>query len=288
MRRGAWPSALWRWRLELAVGLEADVVTRLPQIQEAFQHFLLTGEPAIAPYVLGTGRVPVETRLAIYGDGYRTRLIEVLQATYPVLAEVLGEADFETLGSRYVAANPSTFFSARYYGDCLAGFLASHAEYSSAPLLSELAGWEWAMAAVFDAADAPALGVEALAQVAPEHWAELQFGWAPAAQVLQLSWNVPQLWKAVTEAGARPDPAYNGTGTSWLLWRRDLQIYFRALSEEEAAAIAASRDGRSFGELCVALSTHLDEEDASLRAAGFLRGWVESGLIVSAQLPSLE
>jgi hypothetical protein len=60
-----------------------------------------------------------------------------------------------------------------------------------------------------------------------------------------------------------------------------LQIYFRSLAKEEAAAVAASRVGQSFGELCLALCEHLAETDASRQAAGFLRGWVESGLIVS-------
>jgi malonyl CoA-acyl carrier protein transacylase len=68
---------------------------------------------------------------------------------------------------------------------------------------------------------------------------------------------------------------------SYLIWRRELQIYFRALAPAEARVLAASRAGQSFGELCVLLCEHLDESEASLQAAGFLRGWVESGLIVT-------
>jgi len=71
-----------------------------------------------------------------------------------------------------------------------------------------------------------------------------------------------------------------------LIWRRELQIYFRPLTAEEATVIAASRAGQSFGELCVLLCEHLDESEASLHAAGFLRGWVESGLLVGAALPA--
>lgn len=256
-------------------------MSRLADIQEAFQRFLLAADSEIESHVVGTERVSVETRLGIYGDGYRSRLIEVLESSYPVLANLLGEADFQTLGTKYVASHESTFFSIRYYGHELADFLAADAQYSKAPLLAELARWEWAMAAAFDAADAKPIDSSAFAQVPPEDWAEMRFEWSPSVQVLALEWNVPELWKAVTEDTERPEPSLNLQPSSWLIWRRELQIYFRPVAAEEAAVIAAARAGQSFGELCVLLCEHLDESEASLHAAGFLRGWVQSGLIVN-------
>jgi len=260
-------------------------MARLPQIQDAFQRFMLAGDKSIAAHVVGSERVAVETRLAIYGDGYRLRLIEALQNTYPVLAELLGETDFSALAGQYVAGHESTFASIRFYGEQLAEFLAADAEYGRAPVLAELARWEWAMAAVFDAADAEPIGVGALVAIAPEDWSELSFEWIPAAQVVELEWNVPALWKSVTEEGDRPGPALAERQAPWLLWRRDLQIYFRQLAGDEAATLAAARAGSSFGELCELLCQHLDEERASLRAATLLRGWVESGLITQVNLP---
>jgi hypothetical protein len=256
-------------------------VSRLPDIQEAFQRFLLTGATAgISGHVIGTERVPVETRLGIYGDGYRSRLIEALQVSFPVLFNLLGDTDFQVLAGRYVDSHESTFFSIRYYGDRLADFLATDSQYSQAPLLAELAKWEWAMAAAFDAADAEPIDISAFAQIAPEEWADLRFEWSASVQVVQLEWNVPALWKAVTEDS--PEPELCPQPASWLIWRRELQIFFRPLGQEEAAVIAAARAGQTFGELCVLLCEHLDESEASLHAAGFLRAWVQSGLIVSA------
>ena len=260
-------------------------MSRLPDIQEAFQRFLLAGDDGIASHVVGTERVPVDVRLGIYAGGYRSRLAEALESTFPVLAILLGEGDFDRLASRYIDAHESTFFSIRYYGDAMAEFLASETDYSRAPLLAELARWEWAMAAAFDAADAEPIETEALGQIPPEDWAELCFDWSASVQVLDLEWNVPELWKAVTEEAAEhPEPSVLATAASWLIWRRDLQIYFRLLSPQEAAAVAASRAGHSFGELCLALCEHLEETAAARQAAAFLRGWVESGLIVRTRL----
>jgi hypothetical protein len=260
-------------------------VSRLPDIQEAFQRFLLTGDTQISSHVVGTQRVPIETRLGIYGDAYRSRLIEALESSYPVLAHLLGEADFHELASKYVGAYESTSFSIRHYGDRMADFLATNPEYAKAPLLAELAKWEWLMADAFDAADAEPVGLDAFASIAPEKWAELRFHWHPSVQVQQLEWNVPEIWKAVTEGSDTEDPDESPEPRlepgSWLIWRRDLQIYFRPVAPEEAVAIEISRAGQSFGELCVALCEHLDETESSRQAAGFLRGWVESGLITS-------
>ncbi len=254
-------------------------MNRLPDIQDAFQRYLLAGHSDIAAHVIGTGRVPIDVRLGIYGNAYRSRLIEALEATFPVLAGLLGESDFADLGSRYVEAHPSTFFSVRHYGDRMADFLSSQADYAKAPVLAEVARWEWAMAAVFDAADAVPVDPNAFADLAPEEWAQLRFDWSPSLELLELQWNTPELWKAVTEESERPDPALNDGPVTWLLWRQSLQIFYRPLGEAELGIIRASRDGRPFGELCELLCEHVSEEEASLRAAGFLRGWVESGLI---------
>jgi hypothetical protein len=200
--------------------------------------------------------------------------MEALEKSFPVLAELMGEADFQTLAARYVEAHESTFFNIRWYGDRMGEFLAADSEF-----LAEMARWEWAMAAVFDAADAEPLGLGAFAEIAPEDWAGLRFEWTPAARILELQWNIPQLWKAVTEGSEeRPDPVFEPG--RYLIWRRELQIYFRPLGEEEASVVAAAREGRSFGELCVLLCEHRDASEASQLAAGFLRGWVESGLLV--------
>lgn len=256
-------------------------MNRLPHIQDAFQRYLIAGHSDIESHVVGTERVPIDIRLGIYGNAYRSRLIEALQATFPVLAALLGESDFQELGSRYVAAHPSTFFSVRHYGDRMADFLASDLEYAKAPVLSEVARWEWAMAAVFDAADAEPVDAGAFAQLAPEDWAQLRFDWSPAIEVLELQWNTPELWKAITAESERPDPALHDKSLKWLVWRHSLQIFYRPLGAAEFAVMNASRDGDSFGELCVLLCDHVPEEEASLRAAGFLRGWVDSGLITA-------
>lgn len=257
-------------------------MTRLSQVQDDFQRYLLRGDAAIENHVVGTERVPIATRLGIYGGGYGARLTEALQTNFPVLSQLLGEDDFAALATAYIRAHDSTYRSIRYYGDALSQFLAQEPTYAAAPVLAELARWEWAMTQAFDAADAAALDVSAMASVSPEHWSELRFAWHPSIRRLQLLWNVPQIWSASTQETPPPEPSLAADPGQWLMWRRDaeLEIYFRSLTASEAAALDTARSGGSFGQLCERLCELVDETAAPAHAAGYLRGWLQSGLIV--------
>ena len=257
-------------------------MSTLARMQREFQDYLLRGDTAVEARVVGTARVPAATRLGIYAGAYRSRLAEALESNYPVLAKLLGEADFAALAADYIAAHDSPFFSIRYYGDALAKFLATHEDYTAAPVLAELAQWEWAMTAVFDAADVAPLGADDLARIPPPHWAQLRFRWHPSVQRLALWWNVPQLWQALSDDRERPTMTLAAAPVQWLLWREKLTTYFRALPKTEAGALDAACSGWPFGELCALLCEELGESEAPAQAAALLRGWIGSGLIVSA------
>jgi len=257
-------------------------MSTLARLQREFQDYLLRGDTAVEARVAGTVRVPIATRLGIYAGAYRSRLAEALESNYPALAKLLGEADFAALAADYIAAHDSPFFSIRYYGDALARFLATCEDYAAAPVLAELAQWEWAMTAVFDAADAIPLAADDLARVPPPQWAQLRLRWHPSVQRLALWWNVPQLWQALSDDGERPTMTVAAAPVQWLLWRESLTTYFRSLPKTEVSMLDAARSGWPFGELCGLLCEELGEDEAPALAAALLRGWIGSGLIVSA------
>ena len=254
-------------------------MTGLESLENDFQSFLLAGTAGIETRIVGTARVPIATRLAIYGNAYRSRLAETLEAHYPALVALMGAADFDKLCGAYIDAHESHFPSIRYYGGELAAFLATQRTTNQARLFRACTlgmGDDRS----FDAADAVAIDVRVLGEVAPEAWAALRFELHPSLRRLDLLWNAPPLWKALTDNRSPPEAASQNDALAWLLWRRELQIYFRPLSPAEAQALDAVRAGQSFGELCVLLCASCGEEDAPARAAGYLREWVESGLIV--------
>jgi hypothetical protein len=257
-------------------------MTALTRVQTDFQDYLLRGASAVEGHVLGTARVPVATRLGIYAGAYGSRLAEALENNFPALAQLLGATDFQGLAADYVRMHDSPFFSIRYYGDQLPGFLAAHEDYVAAPVLAELAAWEWAMTSVFDAADAAPLEHAALARVSPQQWAQLRFSFHPSLQRRALCWNVPQLWQALTAGSERPPVTLAAAPVQWLLWRRELTTCYRSLADAEAAVLDGALNGWPFGELCELLCEQLGERAAPAQAAALLRGWVDSGLVVGA------
>ncbi|MBS0367419.1 MAG: putative DNA-binding domain-containing protein [Proteobacteria bacterium] len=252
----------------------------LPALQQDFQEHLLRGSDAVRVHVVGSERFPVETRLGIYAHAYTGRLAEALQSNFPALAALLGESDFAALAHSYITANPSRHFSIRWYGEQLPPWLAKHPDYRDAPLLAELAQWEWATGLAFDAADATALTHADLAGIPQSQWPQLRLRWHPAVQRLDLRWNVPAIWQALTGEGERPEAQLQPRATPWLIWRDGLVTFYRSLSTVEAGAVDGARAGWPFAEVCEHLCAHVPAADAAAQAAGLLRGWVQSGLIV--------
>jgi hypothetical protein len=79
---------------------------------------------------------------------------------------------------------------------------------------------------------------------------------------------------------APPDPVCAGHPVPWLLWRQNLQNYFRSMAADEAGALDSALRGANFGEICEALAEWLPDDEIPMRAAGLLGIWADSGIIV--------
>ncbi|WP_293649853.1 hypothetical protein [Thiolapillus sp.] len=99
-------------------------------------------------------------------------------------------------------------------------------------------------------------------------------------QRLDLSWNIPLLWSAIDQQeDPLPDLEEQAFPVGWLLWRQDLVPSWRRLDVDEAWAIDRAQEGMRFSEICEGLLEWVDELNAPLRAAGFIKTWVSHGLI---------
>ncbi|MEO8009940.1 MAG: DNA-binding domain-containing protein, partial [Betaproteobacteria bacterium] len=150
-----------------------------------FQDHVLTGNPAIDCQIEGDSAELRNTRLGIYRDAYRLRLIEVLGNDYEVLHVYLGDDLFNALAGDYIDAHPSTFRNVRWFGGRLADFLRATPRYAEHQELAEIAQFEWSLGQAFDSPDEDAVRFEAVAAVAPEAWPELRFKSHPALRMLE-------------------------------------------------------------------------------------------------------
>lgn len=258
----------------------------LPTLQRSFQHYLLdSSHPHIGSEIVSTARVPAEKRLAIYAHAYKSRLIEVLGISYPVLQTYLGNEKFYELGDYYADLYPSTFRSIRWFGEHMASVLSQHPVYQRYPFLAELAQIEWLMCSVFDSPDVDTLAIETLSRIPPEEWMSMQLHAHPSLRRLDLSWNVIDIWKAINEETSPPDAQQSDSVSAWVFWRKDLAQRFSSIDADEAWAIDAILSTCTFGDLCEGLSHWMEDEEAiALRAASLLKGWILAGFISGVSL----
>jgi hypothetical protein len=252
----------------------------LRQLQREMQRELLGEESLIEAHIADTPPLTREARIGIYCHAYVARLIEALQNYYPVLYQILGDEDFEAFGAAFVRAHPSVHRSIRWYGREVPDFLRVEPPFAEWPIFAEVARFEWSLAKAFDSADSGPLGRAALASVEPAEWANLTFRFHPSVQRLTFEWNTAAVWKALSvEEGPPPAPERSAEAVEWLVWRRDLENYFRSLDPVEATALDAALAGCNFAEVCGALAQQLPEGEVPLRAASLIATWLDGGLL---------
>lgn len=254
-------------------------MSSLPLTEAGFQDYVLGAGSGIAAEIAGGDEEFRRTRLDIYRDAYRLRLIEVLGSDFSVLKSYAGDEWFEGIATGYIAAHPSVFRNVRWFGAAFPGFLREQPGHADRPILADLALFEWTLGLAFDAPDQDATSFADVAAVAPEAWSGLRFHARASLRVLALGTNAVTIWKSIN--GSTPDRAPEPVAESatWAIWRKELSPYFRSLAPDEAWALSAMREGSSFGEICAGLCDWAAEEGTAPRAAQLLRGWVDEGWI---------
>lgn len=254
-------------------------MTDLMQMQNQFQNFLISGHTEIETSIVSTEKVSVDTRLDIYRQAYQIRLVDCLASNFPSLRIYLGDEELNKLGNAYLKAHPSNFRSIRWFGDMLPDFITTNYDEEYA-YLAELADFEWKMTLAFDAVDDVILSIEDMAVISPEAWADLRFSLHSSVQRMNYFWNVAPIWQTLINDQDLPEWNKNDTAVPWILWRApNYTIQFYSLSEEEAWALDAIKNGLSFAQLCEGLCHWLDEKDVGMRAATYLKGWIQKGML---------
>jgi hypothetical protein len=228
---------------------------------DGLQEGILRGD---GPILLRVRGADAAQRLRIYADAYRLRLVEILGNDFPATRDALGDDGFAGFAERYLLAHPSTRPSVRHAGSAFADWLGMQADAPTG--LHELARFEWLQAAAFDAADAPTLGIDDIAALAPEAWAGLRLRLHPATRLLDT--------RGLAIRDDAPATADADSPMRWLLWRdADGDVHWRQLEDDEADALHAVAGGSGFGGLC--------ERLPALRAVSLLKRWLADGLLAA-------
>jgi hypothetical protein len=255
----------------------------LREIQDSFQRGILAGDDAILAEVKDSDKEQRKVLFGVYRNAYVARLADILYEDYEQLHAYLGDQAFAELVKAYIAANPSDQRSARWFGRHLPAFVRNDATFAKHSEVVEIAELEKALADAFDGPDAEPLRIEALAAIVPEDWARLVFVPQPTAIRLTFTTNAADIWSALKSETAPPKPLRLPEPQAILVWRPDFMSRFRPLSTEEAMMWGEAAKGVRFGVLCEMVATFAGEDEAELRAATYLKGWVDMGMLADCR-----
>jgi len=255
----------------------------LQELQDTFQRGILAGDDAILAEVNDSAKEQRKVLFGVYRNAYVARLAEILDDDYEQLHAYLGDQGFAMLVKAYIAANPSNQRSARWFGRHLPTFVRESETYAKHPEVAELAQLEKALADAFDGPDAEPLGIDALVALAPEAWPRLVFRPHPAAIRLTFKTNAADIWSALKSETAPPKPKHLLEPQAIVVWRQEFMARFRPLSPEEAMMWDEAAKGVRFGVLCEMVATFAGEDEAELRAATYLKNWIDMGMLAGCQ-----
>lgn len=254
-------------------------MSQLRHTQEAFLHYLVTGEAgAFLPEIAVAENVSAETRARIYGNAYNIRLRETMETDHEMLGIYLGDDLFEEMVKGYVGQYPSRFTSLRDYTAHLPRFLAATPPFSAHPILAEIAAFERLLLDVFDAPDMPRATLDDLRALPAELWPQMRLRFHPSVQMFRAEWNSVESWSAIKH-GAPPDPAGQTEGW-WVLWRgTDRLSQFRSLTAMEQTLLETALRGGDFSVLCEIMAEQPEVDDAAAAMLGHFCDWLNNGIV---------
>lgn len=255
----------------------------MPSLHEAqtmFAAALLQPDAAETAFLplLEEGESAGRQRLAAYRRSVVGNLLNALEATYPVVAKIVGGPFFREAGRQYVLTHPSRNGDLNEYGEDFADFLASYSHAADLPYLPEVARLEWLIQKVYYAPDAPPPALQMLTAVAPEAWDDLIFDIVPAHARLDSPWPIVAIWTV-------NQPGYTGPmGVDFSLSARALVLrhgglaFAEPLSPGEAALFDALVAGSTLGSALAQATV----QDPDLDVAAIFQRFTSAGLLLGA------
>lgn len=195
--------------------------------------------------ILPNDRMSPTDRLQVYNGAYLARLIEVMGIDFGGLRELLGDATFRKVVTRYLHACPSRHPNLNQLGLRFPDWLARQRPVPGGAFAVELARLELAITRAFDAPAFTPLTTADLQTLAPEQWATTRLTVNPSVQLLAFRHPIQawfQAWK-----DDRPRPARRRHASFLCVYRKDWRVWRQPLGRDAFSLLQALGAGQSLG-----------------------------------------
>jgi len=221
---------------------------RLADLQAAYRGYLLSGDSApLSPAIIADAFDGAE-RLAIYRNNFLIGLGEALKANFPVTLQLVGPDFFEQAARHFVLANPPQRPCLFEYGAAFPDFLRDLPQLNPLPYVAEMARFEFARIAAYNAPAEQYVSADMLGGLAPEQLEALPIRRARHAHIVRVNWPVLALWKA--HQNSEPDFSgidMNAQPHALLVCRPDRTLVVQELDTPTAQFLSAADEQTLLG-----------------------------------------
>jgi hypothetical protein len=221
---------------------------RLADLQAAYRGYLLSGDSAALTPAIVADAFDGPERLAIYRNNFLISLGAALKANFPVTLQLLGADFFEQAARRFVLAQPPRRPCLFEYGAGFADYLRDLPHLATRPYIVDMARFEFARIAAYNAPVEPAVTPETLIGLSPERLEALPIRRARHALIIAVRAPVLALWQV--HQVAEPDfSAIDMTPRSHalLVCRPEQALTYQELDLSASAFLLAAEHETSLG-----------------------------------------
>ena len=228
-------------------------------------------------------------RLEIYARAYFARLVECLQAEFPVFCEAVGDEAFQRFAVDYLQTNPSRSYTLGRLGAGFADYLKQTRpdDDSTWPdFLVDLARLEWAFSEVYDGPgieSEPPLDAAKLRTLPAEQWPTARLIAAPCLRLMEFAYPVHGYYTAVRrkQSPLPPEPA----PTFLAITRRDFVVRHLELSLVQFQLLGNLLSGQLLGEAIgrVASLAEDDLENFARDLQSWFEQWTAAGFFLAVE-----
>lgn len=187
---------------------------------------------------------PAPRRFAVYRNNVAASLTRALEAAFPTVRLLVGEAFFGAMAGDFLRANPPDTPLLMQYGAAFPAWLETFPPVAHLAYLPDVARLDQALRESYHAADSTPLPEAEFQRLLGEDIAGLRMRLAPSLRLVRSRWPVQSIWAAHHEGGPPPRPGAEDV----LVLRPGFDPRPHRLPAGGGAFLAGLLQGRSLGD----------------------------------------
>lgn len=205
----------------------------------------------------GQGRA-AGRRFDVYRNNVILSLSEALETGFPVIAKLVGAANFKTLARDFVRVHPPSSPLMMFYGSEMPKFLVDYGPVQGVKYLADVARLEIAIRESYHAENAEGVDAAKLGAMSPEALMQARLTLVPSVRLVCSGWPIHAIWRFNKEEGA-PKPQAGAQDV--LVVRPDLDPTPLLLPPGGGAFVAGLLRGETLGDALLAATGEVEAFD---------------------------